>query len=68
MSKPKLKDFISDITSTSELAAEMKKIGRKYITSDQQEARLLADWMFRFGARIEEIEKKLQVRCSSETC
>lgn len=57
MKDDKIKNFIDEMTSLDEVTAEMKKIGENYIKSEQIEAQLLADWMYRFGVKIDEISK-----------
>lgn len=51
------KNFIDEMDSFTEVYSEMKKIGQNYIVSKQLEARLLADWMYKFGVKIEELVK-----------
>lgn len=58
MKDNKIKNFIADMDSLEEVSTEMKKIGENYIKSKQIEAQLLADWIYRFGVKIEELEKK----------
>lgn len=53
-----MKNFIDEMTTLNEVATEMKKIGKNYIASEQIESRFLADWMYRFGEKIIELEKK----------
>lgn len=60
MNNSKIKNFIDEMTTLDEVASEMKKIGKNYIVSEQLEARLLADWMYRLGMKIDEITKKLK--------
>lgn len=54
------KNFIDEMDSFTEVYTEMKKIGQNYIVSKQLEARLLADWMYRFGVKIEELTKNVR--------
>lgn len=54
------KNFIDEMDSFTEVYTEMKKIGQNYIASKQLEARLLADWMYRFGVKIEELTKNVR--------
>lgn len=58
----KTKNFIDEMASLEEVAAEMKKIGKNYIVSEHAESRFLADWMYRFGAKIEELARSGKVR------
>lgn len=67
MKDDKIKNFIDEMTSLDEVIAEMKKIGENYIKSEQIEARLLADWIYRFGAKIEELEKKNRRNSASKS-
>ena len=53
-----MKNFIDEMTTLNEVATEMKKIGKNYFSSEQIESRFLADWMYRFGEKIIELEKK----------
>lgn len=55
------KNFIDEMDSFTEVYTEMKKIGQNYIVSKQLEARLLADWMYRFGVKIEELTKNVRL-------
>ena len=53
-----MKNFIDEMTTLNEVATEMKKIGKNYFASAQIESRFLADWMYRFGEKIIELEKR----------
>lgn len=52
-----VKNFIDEMISLDEVAAEMKKIGENYIKSEYIESWFLADWMYRFGDKIIELNK-----------
>lgn len=55
----KFKDFINELENFDDVISSMKHIGENYISSKQIEARLLADWMFRFATKIEELKNKI---------
>lgn len=62
-----MKNFIDEMTTLNEVATEMKKIGKNYITSEQMESRFLADWMYRFGEKIIDLEKKRKKKSAMKT-
>lgn len=62
-----MKNFIDEMTTLNEVATEMKKIGKNYFSSEQIESRFLADWMYRFGEKIIELEKKRKKKSAMKT-
>ena len=62
-----MKNFIDEMTTLNEVATEMKKIGKNYFASAQIESRFLADWMYRFGEKIIELEKKRKKKPAVKT-
>ena len=62
-----MKNFIDEMTTLDEVSSEMKKIGKIYIVSEQLEARLLADWMYRFGMKIEELKRQSKMKSHAKS-
>ena len=62
-----MKNFIDEMTTLDEVSSEMKKIGKIYIVSEQLEARLLADWMYRFGMKIEELKRQSKIKSHAKS-
>lgn len=52
-----VKNWIDELNSLEDVAAEMKKIGENYIKSSNVESRLLADWIYRFALKIDDLRK-----------
>lgn len=50
-----MNDWIDEMPDIRTVVSEMKKVGENYIKSEQLEARLLADWMYRFAQKIESL-------------
>ena len=62
-----MKNFIDEMTTLNEVATEMKKIGKNYFASEQIESRFLADWMYRFGEKIIELEENRKKKPAVKT-
>lgn len=52
-----VKNWIDELNGIEDVVAEMKKIGENYIKSSNVESRLLADWIYRFALKIDELRK-----------
>lgn len=52
-----IKNWIDDIVSFEQLVGEMKKVGENYIKSPNAESRLLADWIYRFAQKVDNLRK-----------
>lgn len=52
-----VKNWIDELNSFEDVVVEMKNIGKNYIKSSNTESRLLADWIYRFAVKIDDLRK-----------
>lgn len=53
----RITNWIDELKTVDDVIHEMKKIGQNYISSPNIESRLLADWIYRFANKIEDLSK-----------
>ena len=52
-----IRNRIDELNTLEDVVTEMKKIGENYIKSSNMESRLLADWIYRFALKIDNLRK-----------